>query len=71
MRCHRCQGCMVASEEAIARFCTRAIPMRKCLNCGNREDDYILQQRRFMHPVMEDRYTMIWNRIKHLNARLA
>lgn len=45
--------------------------MHRCLNCGNLEDEYILRQRRFMHPVAEDRYTQIWNRIKHLTARLA
>ena len=43
--------------------------MQRCLNCGNVEDEQILRQRRFMHPVTEDRQTQIWQRIQHLVAR--
>ncbi len=69
MRCGRCQGCMAWNEEPVTRFCTVTMRMGKCLNCGNREDEQILRQRRFMHPATEDRYTHIMERIRNLVAR--
>ncbi len=70
MTCPRCQGCLGWSAEPISRFAGRCMEMLRCFNCGERIDPQILRQRRCMHPVNEDRHTMIMKRIQNLVARM-